>query len=162
MKKDYKFPVISDKSIFKEEKTAKKRFREKLVFLCMINQYCGGKNHNNREDVAKALDFDTELSQWVKKHRLFTPGLYSMKLCPDCYSLCKEVTAHTSRCPHMAYKSFCHYCPRPCYRKERLEAVKPVMKYSGPRLILRHPILAIRHLITTIKSLQFLKSYQKG
>lgn len=160
MRKDYKFPIIKNKEMFFASKTEKKRFYEKLVFLCMINQYCKGQKHEERTDFSSHLEFDQELKDWVKKHRKTTPGLYSMKLCPHCYELLKEVTAHTGRCPHMAYKSFCHHCPRPCYTKERLSKVTPIMAYSGPRLGLRHPILTIRHLITTMKSIIFLKKYE--
>lgn len=49
------------------------------------------------------------------------------------------------KCPMMASKTFCSQCHIHCYRKEEQEKIKKVMRYSGPRMIFYHPILAIRH-----------------
>ena len=161
MSKDFKFPIIKEKGIFNQSKTEKKRFYEKLTFLCMINRYCKGKEHSEREDIVDRLEFNGDINNWMKKYRKFTPGLNKMELCPNCYELLKKVTTHTGRCPHMAYKSFCHHCPRPCYTSEKRAEIVPIMSYGGKRLLLYHPILTIRHGITTIKSLNFLKKYNK-
>jgi hypothetical protein len=34
-----------------------------------------------------------------------------------------------------------------CYQREIRAQVREVMRYAGPRMLLRHPILAITHLI---------------
>ncbi|MBF0908001.1 MAG: nitrous oxide-stimulated promoter family protein, partial [Atopobium sp.] len=49
------------------------------------------------------------------------------------------------RCPHIETKTFCSKCISHCYNKEMRARVKEVMKSSGPRLLLHHPILVIKH-----------------
>lgn len=49
-------------------------------------------------------------------------------------------------------KPTCKQCPVHCYRPDYKEQMKEVMRYSGPRMILYHPILAIKHLIKENKS----------
>lgn len=51
------------------------------------------------------------------------------------------------KCPKMATKTFCSQCKIHCYQKMQQEQIKKVMRYSGPRMIFYHPILAIKHLL---------------
>ena len=37
-------------------------------------------------------------------------------------------------------------CPVHCYEAAMRERVRQVMRYAGPRMLLRHPILALLHL----------------
>lgn len=50
-----------------------------------------------------------------------------------------------TKCPMMESKTFCSQCPIHCYEKKMQEKIKKVMKYSGPRMILYHPWLTIKH-----------------
>lgn len=50
------------------------------------------------------------------------------------------------KCPFMESKSFCSACKVHCYKKEKQEQIRMVMRWSGPRMLLHHPIMAIRHL----------------
>lgn len=59
--------------------------------------------------------------------------------------LVKYAKARIEHCPMMATKTFCSQCKIHCYRREKLEEIKKVMRYSGPRMILYHPLLAIKH-----------------
>ena len=45
----------------------------------------------------------------------------------------------------MATKTFCSQCHVHCYAPEKLQAIKDVMRYAGPRMLLRHPVLVVRH-----------------
>lgn len=49
------------------------------------------------------------------------------------------------KCPNMAKKTFCSQCPIHCYSGKKQEEIKRVMRYSGPRMLLYHPLLAIKH-----------------
>lgn len=51
------------------------------------------------------------------------------------------------RCYFGEEKPACKHCPIHCYQPARREEIKAIMRWSGPRMLLRHPILAIRHLI---------------
>jgi len=34
-----------------------------------------------------------------------------------------------------------------CYKPEMRERIRGVMRFAGPRMALRHPLLAVRHLL---------------
>ena len=66
-------------------------------------------------------------------------------LCPECTQLAEYADMRISRCPFMATKTFCSQCHVHCYTPEKLQAIKDVMRYAGPRMLLRHPVLVVRH-----------------
>lgn len=49
-------------------------------------------------------------------------------------------------------KPFCNVCPVHCYKPEMRQQIRAVMRYSGPRMLFRHPVLSLQHLIGTIRS----------
>lgn len=69
----------------------------------------------------------------------------SGELCADCRGLLDYATIRLERCPFGETKPTCVKCPIHCYQPELRERVKNVMRYAGPRMIWRHPILAVRH-----------------
>ncbi len=72
-------------------------------------------------------------------------------LCPECAALDAYARLRSDKCPFMETKTFCSNCRVHCYRKDMREKIREVMRFSGPRMIFRHPILAIRHVIETKK-----------
>ncbi len=44
-------------------------------------------------------------------------------------------------------KPTCRKCPVHCYAPARRELMRAVMRWCGPRMILYHPVMAIRHII---------------
>lgn len=68
-------------------------------------------------------------------------------LCERCEELLSYALKRLDRCPFQADKPTCANCPVHCYRPSMREEIRAVMRYAGPRMLLRHPILAIRHLI---------------
>lgn len=72
-------------------------------------------------------------------------------LCPDCKAL--EAYAHerSDKCHFMETKTFCSNCEVHCYKKDMREKIRIVMRFSGPRMILYHPIMALSHVIETKK-----------
>ncbi|MGF1719038.1 nitrous oxide-stimulated promoter family protein [Vibrio kyushuensis] len=68
-------------------------------------------------------------------------------LCHECQSLLDYAETKLDRCPYGQHKPTCNNCPIHCYKPEQKEQMRVVMRYSGPRMLLPHPILAIRHLI---------------
>lgn len=67
-------------------------------------------------------------------------------LCPRCATLLSYSHARLDACPYGAGKPTCRECPVHCYRPAEREAMRDVMRWSGPRMLLRHPWLAIVHL----------------
>lgn len=72
-------------------------------------------------------------------------------LCPDCAALDAYARQRSDKCPFMETKTFCSNCRVHCYRPEMREKIRVVMRFSGPRMLFRRPILTIRHLIETKK-----------
>ncbi|OAT35012.1 nitrous oxide-stimulated promoter family protein [Proteus myxofaciens] len=51
------------------------------------------------------------------------------------------------KCRYGEEKPACKQCPIHCYQPAKREAMKQIMRWAGPRMLIYHPILAIRHLI---------------
>lgn len=68
-------------------------------------------------------------------------------LCPDCAALTAYAHARSDSCPFMENKTFCSNCRVHCYSSDMRERIRRVMRYSGPRMLRTHPILAVRHLL---------------
>jgi len=67
--------------------------------------------------------------------------------CAECTALIEYAHMRSDQCPFMENKTFCSNCKVHCYKPDMREQIRRVMRYSGPRMIKTHPILAIRHLI---------------
>ena len=94
-----------------------KREREKKVVSEMIALYCR-KNHGPKGE-----------------------------LCPDCAALDAYAKQRSEKCPFMETKTFCSNCKVHCYKPEMREKIRAVMRFSGPRMLLHHPVMAVRHVI---------------
>ncbi len=110
-----------------------KRKNEWKTVLLMIQVYCRGK-HKNRL-------------------ALKNPD----NLCPECKALAKYVRERVEKCPFMETKTFCSACKVHCYKADMREKIRQVMRFSGPRMLRYHPILAIKHVVTTVKMKRQLK-----
>lgn len=104
------------------EKIEKKRQKEVQLVSQMIELYCRGKH----------------------------PGFYNGNLCPECQKLTDYARLRIDHCPFMKNKTFCNNCKVHCYSPEMRQKIKEVMRYSGPRMMLFHPIVCIRHAFFTL------------
>ena len=68
-------------------------------------------------------------------------------LCEECRTLHDYAMQRLERCPFGEAKSPCANCTVHCYKPVMRERVRVVMRTAGPRMIWKHPILAIRHVI---------------
>lgn len=83
-------------------------------------------------------------------------------LCDECKELLEFANMKINRCPMKETKTFCSTCHIQCYPKVRREAIKTVMKWSGPRMLIYNPPLAIKHVGNTIKhKIKTKKNHQK-
>ncbi len=96
---------------------------EKKTVELMITMYCEA-HHNNKNE----------------------------GLCYRCTNLLKYAKLRIDNCVYGVEKPTCDLCPIHCYNKFSRDEIKKIMKYSGPRMILRHPILFIKHLSRNINS----------
>jgi hypothetical protein len=69
------------------------------------------------------------------------------QLCPDCQQLAEYADQRLEKCPFGEEKGPCSQCEIHCYKPEMRERIREVMRYSGPRMLGRHPVLALSHLI---------------
>ncbi len=104
------------------------------------------KRENEKEVVA----------QMIRLYCRFHHG--GKPLCPECEDLCRYAQRRIDKCPFMETKTFCSCCRVHCYQKEYREKIRTVMRWSGPRMLFFHPIMAIRHLILTVKEKRRLRN----
>jgi len=67
--------------------------------------------------------------------------------CAECADLEAYTRLRLEKCPYGEAKPTCAHCPIHCYQPHRREQIRRVMGYSGPRMLLSHPILAVRHML---------------
>ncbi len=84
------------------------------------------------------------------------------ELCDECKELFEYAKQRREKCPHGEDRIFCSSCTIHCYKPAMREKIREVMKYSGPRMLFDHPILAMVHLISTIKSKKKAKKAEKN
>lgn len=107
--------------------TESKRQREKEVVSLMIGLYCRKKHGTHGE------------------------------LCPQCAALRDYAISRSDHCPFMETKTFCSNCKVHCYKPSMREQIREVMRFSGPRMIFYHPVLAVRHVYESAKEKRRLK-----
>ena len=105
---------------------AKRRAREMRVISQMIALYC-----ENNHDPA------------LRTHTAHC----GESICEECAVLDAYGVLRTERCRKMDVKTSCEECGNHCYKPEMRERICEVMRYAGPRMITKHPIAAIRHLL---------------
>jgi hypothetical protein len=66
--------------------------------------------------------------------------------CPECTALMAYATRRLDRCVFGDAKPTCATCTVHCYNAAMREEVRTVMRYAGPRMLSRHPLLALAHL----------------
>lgn len=85
-------------------------------------------------------------------------------LCADCAALFDYAQRRLQRCVFGDAKPNCAKCVVHCYRADMREKVRIVMRWAGPRMLLRHPILAVLHLLADRRPIPMLptKRQQKA
>jgi hypothetical protein len=101
-----------------------RRAREFETMSVMVRMYCRGHGHANRAP-----------------------------LCTDCTDLLAYATRRLQRCIFGDDKPACAGCVVHCYRAAMRTRVRAVMRWAGPRMLLRHPILAVAHMIAERRQL---------
>jgi hypothetical protein len=71
----------------------------------------------------------------------------SRDLCVECAELIDYADRRLDLCPYGTEKPSCTNCPIHCFRPEPRQRMHEVMRFAGPRMLRRHPVLAILHLV---------------
>ena len=72
------------------------------------------------------------------------------ELCTSCMQLLEYAHKRLLRCKFGNGKSTCQKCPVHCYKPLMREKMREVMRWAGPRMILYHPVDAVKHIIRNI------------
>jgi len=83
-------------------------------------------------------------------------------ICPECTELLDYAEKRLSSCPFQEQKAACGKCAVHCYKKDMRHKIRDVMRYSGPRMIWKHPIMTIQHLIDSRKKSPELNTIEKS
>ena len=73
-------------------------------------------------------------------------------LCDRCVKLHDYAMERIDKCPFCLSKPTCAKCPIHCYKPDVRERIKTVMRYSGPRMLGRHPVLALLHKLNGLRA----------
>jgi len=73
------------------------------------------------------------------------------ELCDACEELLDYALERLDKCPFQEAKPTCADCPIHCYRSPMREQIRSVMRYAGPRMVFRHPLLAFGHLLDGLR-----------
>jgi predicted amidophosphoribosyltransferase len=69
------------------------------------------------------------------------------ELCAECQDLKDYALKRLSLCRFGEDKTACSNCPVHCYKPEYRQKIKAVMRYSGPWMLVYHPVYAVKHLL---------------
>ncbi len=69
------------------------------------------------------------------------------KLCPDCDALRHYARQRLEKCPFREGKTTCVKCPIHCYQSGMRQQIQAVMRYAGPRMLFRHPVMTLQHML---------------
>jgi predicted amidophosphoribosyltransferase len=72
-------------------------------------------------------------------------------LCEECEKLFEYAMQRIDKCLFKVDKPTCAQCTIHCYKPAMREQVRLVMRYSGPRMLLYHPLLTMLHYLDSIK-----------
>lgn len=67
--------------------------------------------------------------------------------CRSCARFLAYAGERLAKCPYGASKPTCSNCPVHCYKAAQRDEARVIMRYAGPRMLLRHPWLALLHQI---------------
>ncbi|MFA6443154.1 MAG: nitrous oxide-stimulated promoter family protein [Sterolibacterium sp.] len=95
-----------------------RRERESKTVAAMIGMYCRGHHRGS-----------------------------SAALCPRCARLSEYAARRLGSCVFGDDKPTCAKCTVHCYSAGRREEIRMVMQWAGPRMLLKHPLLAMYHLL---------------
>lgn len=81
------------------------------------------------------------------------PGAGSVP-CEQCTDFLGYAQARLEKCPYGEDKPTCARCPIHCYKRVQREQARTIMRYSGPRMVRRHPWLALLHALDKLRRVE--------
>lgn len=126
---------------------------------CVKSPYCGSDvrrcttmtspNQSTRDTapfVWRASELKT-IAAMVGMYCRAHHGTERGQLCQECGELHEYARRRLERCIFGEDKPTCANCTVHCYKAVMRDRVREVMRWAGPRVLWRHPILTVRHYI---------------
>ena len=100
--------------------------REFRTLSCMVEIYCADKH----------------------------PRAGGQPLCPDCGAFLAYAERRLEKCPYGPAKPTCAKCPIHCYKPQPRALAREIMRYAGPRMLVRHPWLSVTHVLDKLRRVE--------
>jgi len=65
--------------------------------------------------------------------------------CAECGDFLGYARLRIEHCPFGDEKPACNDCPVHCYKPERREEARTIMRYAGPKMLTHHPLMTVLH-----------------
>ncbi len=72
---------------------------------------------------------------------------HSEGICPNCKEVLEYCNLRISNCAFGNAKPACSECPIHCFKPEMKKRIKTIMRFAGPKMVFRHPIFSIFHIL---------------
>lgn len=107
---------------------------------------------------------DTEKKTVEKMIQIYCAAKHNTSghLCPDCTALDSYAKKRLEKCIFGENKPNCQDCTIHCYQEDMKTRIQDVMRFSGPRIVLKDPLLALQHLIKGLRKRQHRKVNKNG
>lgn len=93
---------------------------------------------------------DREMRTMTRMLRLYCRDHHargSGQVCAECDEFLAYARRRLEKCPYGDDKPTCANCPIHCYKPAPRAFAREMMGYAGPRMMFRHPWLALMHLL---------------
>jgi hypothetical protein len=101
--------------------------REWRTMQAMVDIYCAGQGHAHAPAAAR---------------------------CVECQGFLDYAGRRLEKCPYGPAKPTCAKCPIHCYKPQPRERAREIMRYAGPRMMLRHPWLSLTHVADKLRRVE--------
>ena len=110
-----------------------------MTYFCRMNSQNKPNMKTSRIDQEKQT-----VEQMIRLYCHHKEG--NPSLCEECASLLRYAHHRLDHCRFGEAKPTCRQCPVHCYKPDLRLRMQAVMRYAGPRMLLYHPLAALRHL----------------
>ncbi|MDP4269983.1 MAG: nitrous oxide-stimulated promoter family protein [Bacteroidota bacterium] len=76
---------------------------------------------------------------------------HGKQLCEKCQKQLDYAFQRIDHCPFKEKKPACKKCNIHCYKPDMAHATREIMRFSGPRMLFYHPILATWHMVDLMR-----------
>lgn len=108
----------------------------------MPSDYSSSQSHSSRQK-RELSTIRVMIGMYCQAHH----GDAGASPCSRCAALFDYAARRLERCVFGAAKPTCANCAIHCYSANKREQIRVVMRWAGPRMLLRHPMLALFHLL---------------